>query len=439
MSQRTRRARVATAAALSLAVIMPLAACSASENAGTDAPVELTFQTWVPNIDKAVDAFNEAHDDIHVTVEPIAAGPDGGYAKMLSAVKAGNPADVAQIGYDEFSTFLLNDALEDITEYAGDAADDFTEWQWETSVFDGKVYGIPQASGPIGQFYRADVFAELGLTAPATWEEYYEAAKVIRASGPDRYIAAFAANQAAWLMGLAMQAGEPWFTTSNDGWNVAIDNDDTLRMAAFWQKLLDEDLVKVEADMSNEWYTDIQTGNISTWMSGSWAAAIISGNAPDTAGLWAAAEMPQWTAGEHVSASWGGGSGTAVLKGSKHPAEATEFLLWLNGTPESASTLTSIGAGWPALADTSQVKALSDDPATFEFFGGQNIWDTFAVSDANVSTEWQWPPLIDTLYAALTDNVKAAVQNKTPLAGAFEKTQADMVKAMQDKGITVNE
>ena len=440
MSQRTKRSRVVAAAALSLAVIAPLAACSSSTDAASDAPVELTFQTWVPNIETAVQAFNDAHDDIHVTVEAIAAGPDGGYAKMLSAVKAGNPADVAQVGYDEIPTFLVNDALTDISEYAGDSADLFTDWQWQTGAFSDAVYAIPQASGPVGQFYRADVFESAGLSeSPATWDEYYEAAKAIRASDPNRYITAFAANQAAWLMALAQQAGEPWFTTSGDAWNVAIDNADTLRMAEFWQKLLDEDLVKVEADMSNEWYADIQTGNISTWMSGSWAAAIVSGNAPETSGLWRAAEMPQWVAGEHVSASWGGGSANVVLKGSKHPKEATEFLLWLNGTADSASTLTTIGAGWPAMSDKSEITALTDDPTTFEFFGGQNIWDTFEVSDANIASGWQYPPLIDTLYAALTDNVKAAVQNKTPLTGAFEKTQTDMVKAMKAKGISVNE
>ena len=95
--------------------------------AATDEPSRLTFQSWVPNIDQAVDAFNEAHDDIHVTLETITAGPDGGYAKMLSAVQAGNPADVAQVGYDAIPDFLVNDALEDITDYVADSADLFTD------------------------------------------------------------------------------------------------------------------------------------------------------------------------------------------------------------------------------------------------------------------------------------------------------------------------
>jgi multiple sugar transport system substrate-binding protein len=141
------------AAAVVATTAVSLAACSSDEQAA-NGPVELTFQSWVPNIDRVVDAFNEAHDDVHVTLETVTAGPDGGYATMQSAVQAGNAADVAQIGYDAIPDFLINDALEDITEYVEGDADLFTEWQWQTGVFGGSVYSIPQASGPLGQFYR---------------------------------------------------------------------------------------------------------------------------------------------------------------------------------------------------------------------------------------------------------------------------------------------
>ncbi len=438
---RSRRWRTLIAATAALAAVIPLAACSSSnsdsDSGSSSSPVTITFQTWVPNIQKAVDAFNSSHKDIKVKLQTITAGPDGGYAKMLAAVKAGNPADVAAVGYSELPTFRLNDALADITPYVKSEQSKFTAWQWNTGVFDGKVYAVPQASGPMGQFYRKDLFDALGLKAPATWDEYYEAAKAIHAADPNHYIAAFASNQAPWLAGLAQQAGAKWFSTSGNKWNVHIDDAATLKAAAFWQKLIDQGLVKIEPDLSNEWYADLQQGNILSWMSGSWAGAIIEVNAPATSGKWAAAEMPQWTAGEHVSAAWDGGSANAVLRGSKHPKQAAEFALWLNGNPKSVSILNSIGAGWPALADKSQVTTLKNDPTTFNFFGGQNIWDTFAVADKGVDTTWKWPPLVDTLYSSLTDNMKAAVQNKTPIADAFTKTQDDMVNAMKAKGISV--
>lgn len=431
-----RRLKATTAIAGAVVAALSLGSCSAGTPAA-DGPVELTFQSWVPNIDQAVDAFNESHDDIQVTLETITAGPDGGYAKMFSAVQAGNPADVAQVGYDAIPEFLVNDAVEDITDYVGDSADLFTEWQWQTGVFDDRVYSVPQASGPLGQFYRKDIFDSLGLSYPTTWDEYYEAAKVIRASDPNRYIAAFAFNQAPWLIGLAQQGGGEWFAAENDAWKVGIADEATLKVAEFWQRLIDEDLVKIEADFSSEWNADIQNGNVVTWISGSWADAIVRGTAPDTAGAWAVAPMPQWTEGETVSATWAGGSANVVLKGTEHPKEAAEFALWLNSDPESVSILTSVGAGWPAITDLDAVESLQDDPEVFAFYGGQNIWDVFAESDAAVASTWQWPPLSQTLFADLTDNVKAAVEAGTPLPDAFTQTQADFIAALDGKGIAV--
>ncbi|WP_187264872.1 ABC transporter substrate-binding protein [Homoserinibacter sp. GY 40078] len=428
--------RVAVVGVASVGLAVALAGCSTGDT-GSEGPVEITFQSWVPNIDQAVDAFNESQDDIHVTLETITAGPDGGYAKMLSAVEAGNPADVAQVGYTDLPDFLVAGALEDITSYVSDSEDLFTPWQWQSGVFDGKVYAVPQASGPLVQFYRSDIFEEAGVAYPTTWDEYYEAAKAIRATGSDRYITAFAFNQAPWMVGLAQQGGAKWFDTAGDSWQVDIDGQDTLNVFAFWQKLIDEDLVKVEADFSSEWNADLQNGNIATWISGSWADAILRGTAPDTAGKWSVGAVPQWTAGENASATWGGGSASAVLKGSKHPKEAAEFALYLNSNPDSVSILTSIGAGWPAISDISEIASLQDDPTVFDFYGGQNIWEVAAASDAAVDNSWRFPPLWSTLTSSLTDNVKSAIDSGTSLTDAVAQTQSDMVDAMTQKGISV--
>jgi multiple sugar transport system substrate-binding protein len=368
----TRRAilrRTAVAGIVTLGLSAALAACAPAdgESGGGDGPVEITFQSWVPNIDQAVDAFNASHDDIEVTLETITAGPDGGYAKMLAAVQAGDAADVAQVGYSDLPDFLVADALEDITPYVGDSESLFTPWQWEAGVFNDAVYAVPQASGPLVQFYRSDIFAEAGVEYPTTWDEYYEAAKAIHALGPDKYITAYAFNQAPWMIGLSEQAGATWFSTEGDAWNVDVDGDDTIKVADFWQKLIDEDLVKVEADFSNEWNADLQNGNVATWIVGSWGDAILRGTAPDTAGNWSVGLVPQWEAGGTASATWAGGSASVVLKGSDNPEAAAEFALWLNSDPESVSILTSIGAGWPAISDISEIQSLQDDPTVFDF------------------------------------------------------------------------
>src|SRR5690606_24591068 len=146
VSMRSKLARAAAA----LAAVTLAAACGAGEPAadgGGDPaqPVELTFWSWVPDIQKAVDAFNAAHPGIKVNLETVTPGPDGGYAKMLAAVKAGNAPDVAQVGYDSLPSFLVTGALEDVTEPDEGHAGKFVVWQRNTGVVAGQDSANPQA------------------------------------------------------------------------------------------------------------------------------------------------------------------------------------------------------------------------------------------------------------------------------------------------------
>ena len=65
---------------LLLGVTLFAAACSSDNNgSGTPKPeekVELSFWTWVPNIDKVVEKWNASHPNIHVTASNHAQGDE---------------------------------------------------------------------------------------------------------------------------------------------------------------------------------------------------------------------------------------------------------------------------------------------------------------------------------------------------------------------------
>jgi multiple sugar transport system substrate-binding protein len=398
-------------------------------------PVELHFASWVPNIRNAVDLFNRAHSDVHVTLDDMTAGPDGGYAKLLAAVRAGNAPDVAQVGYDEMPAFLVAGALQDVTQYAQDSESKFVPWQWKQGVFGGKVYGIPQASGPMAFYYRKDLFDRWGLTAPRTWADFAADAAKIRARGSS--IVTFPPTQAPMFLGLAQQAGQQWFTPRDDAWDVTVNNSDTMRMANYWQGLVSRRLVQTEPDMSTGWFKDLQTGSIVGWIGASWGDALLRQGAPRTAGKWRVADLPQWANdGRTVSASWAGGSASAILRGTDHPEQATEFAVWLNSNLDSVNSLLTDGYGWPAIADPSHVRSLQDDPTVFKFYGGQNIWDTFARADAGVDVDWAWPPTTDELYATVTDQLKKAVTGGS-IPDAVNTIQQQSVSQLKAKGLSV--
>jgi multiple sugar transport system substrate-binding protein len=435
-----RWARLATATTAAVAL---LAACS-DGGSKTDAKdtgdlkpgqkIEMTFWSWVPGVDKAVDLWNSEHPNVQVKLEKIPAGSSGGYAKMFSALKAGTAPDLAQVEYQEIPGFLLQDGLVDLTKYGvANAKDKFVAWQWAQGAFGGAVYAVPQASGPMGMFYRQDLFSSWGVEPPQTWEQFEAAARKIHAADPTAYICAFPPGNSAWFTSLAWQAGARWFDVDGDNWKVKIDDPATLKVAEYWDRLRTEGVVKLEPDFANGWYKDLQDGKIPAWVSAQWGDAILTGNAPQTAGKWRVAPMPQWQAGENRSANWGGSS-TAVLKGAKHPKQATEFAIWLNSDPKSIDLLVKGGYGWPAANDAFKGTTLNQPS---DFFGGQRYNDVFADADKTIDKNWKWIPTVDATYQHLNDGFQNAVAGKGTFVDAVKNAQTQTVADMKAKGLKV--
>lgn len=445
MSHPTRHRSRRWLAIAATALLAATAACigQSSSSGSTDTvaaakpgeKVNLTFWSWVPGVDKAVDLWNQNNPNVQVTLQKIPSGTNGGYAKMHSALQAKTAPDLAQVEYQEIPGFLLDGGLVDLNKYnAAQYQSKFVDWQWAQGTYGGSVYAIPQASGPMGLFYRADLFAKYGVTKPpATWDEYEQAAIKIHKANPQAYIGTFPPGNAAWFASLAWQNGAKWFSVNGDTWSVNIDTPATEKVAAYWDKLRTAGVIKTEPDFANGWYKDLQTGAITSWVSASWGDAIITGNAPSTSGKWKVAPMPQWTAGATASANWGGSS-TALLTGTKHPNEALKFAAWLNSDPKSIDLLIKGGYGWPAAKDAFKGSSLNQPSA---FFGGQKYNDVFAAADKNIDKSWGWIPTVDAAYGHLNDGFSAAVAGKGSFLSTIKQAQAAVVADLKAKGLKV--
>ena len=140
-----------TAMALAASVAL-LAAC----NSGTDPAqpaekVNLTFWTWVPNIDAVVAKWNAANPNIQVTASNQAQG-DELVTKLLTADQAGNPPDLVQAEYQALPTLVSKDALADVSAEVAGAEDDFAEGVWRTpggGIKRGAVHGTTDAIGEL--------------------------------------------------------------------------------------------------------------------------------------------------------------------------------------------------------------------------------------------------------------------------------------------------
>ncbi|WP_125776919.1 ABC transporter substrate-binding protein [Antribacter gilvus] len=416
-------------------------ACSGGGTGGDDAadgPVELTFWTWTPGIEKVVDLWNAENPDIQVTVNKQDGG-DPAVTKLLTAIEAGSGApDLMQAEYQKLPQLVSAGALADISgEVSGDLAGHFPDGVWNAvTLGSDAVYAVPQDSGPMQFYYREDVFAELGLEVPTTWEEYAEVARAVHVSDPTKYLGTFSANDAGWFTGLTQQAGASWYGIEGESWTVAIDSPEVRQVAEYWGGLVEEGAIDNKPMYTPEWNAALNDGSQVGWLSAIWAPGVLAGNAADTAGKWRMAPMPQWDASAPATGNWGG-SATAVTSQSEHAAQAAEFVSWLNTDPVAVQALVDESGIYPADIPASTA-ALADPP---EFFANQPDFYELASQTAQTANPFTYGPNINVAYSAYNDEFAKATEARTQDAfvEAVEAVQAATVADLKNSGFSVNE
>ncbi|AZH82145.1 extracellular solute-binding protein [Plantibacter sp. PA-3-X8] len=436
--------RTAVAAAVLSAVV--LSGCSSTGSEGGSAAascapaegkVDLSFTSWIPGIEEVVDVWNKENPDIQVKVQTGPNGNSGTYQNFFNQLKAGNAPDLGQIEYDALPNFRVQNGLMDlgVCDDVMAAKDDFVDWTWgQVSLGESdSVYAVPQDSGPMAMFYRADLFEQNGIAIPTTWAEYKEAAKKVRATGA--YITNFSQGDINQFAGFVWQAGGSWFNNDGSDWTVDLTDPASKKVADYWQDLIDEDLVSTVPTWTTEWDNAYNSSAAWTWNSAVWGANSIASGAPDTAGKWAVAKAPQWEAGDSAAGNWGGSS-TAVFTGSKHPYEASKFALWLNTSDEALTMLNKSANIYPATKEGLNLPVLKEG---VDFYGGQPIYDVFAEASSEVSEDFAWGPTMTQTYNEVSDGFKAAVSGDGTLLDALTKGQSATIDALKAQSIPVKE
>ena len=398
-------------------------------------PTELTFWTWLPDIQNEVDLFEAAYPAISVTVENVGQGADH-YQQLRAALQAGEGApDVAQMEYQFIPSFLVTESLLDLTPYgAAELEGDYVPSVWAQVATGDGVWSIPQDTGPMGNLYRADILEQAGVTEPpATWEEYAVAAEAVRSS-TDSYISNFAPNGP--IVSFLWQAGvRPFGYDGAEGVTVNVNSPEAKEVMSYWQDLIQRDLVSVDADFNDNWYQGLANGKYAGWLTAAWGPVFLQGTAAETSGLWSAAPLPQWTAGESVSANWGGSS-DAVMATTENPIAAYELARWINNETEPTLMFATEQFLFPAQNEVLSDPAFLDQES--EFFGGQRVNALFAEISTTVDTEFQWLPYMEFAFTSLEETVGVAIAEKGDLAAGLDAWQDALVSYGEEQGFTVN-
>lgn len=435
VNKRTLRPLAALVGATAITATM-LAGCSTPASPDGDGPVTLSFVSWDPNMDTIVDTWNEANPDIQVELSKPSESADELVTKFITQHKAGANPDIVKVEYQSLPALIANDVVIDLSEYLPDITGKFDEASLAQVEFEGAVYGVPQDFAPLVFFYRQDVFDSLGLAAPTTWDEYAEAARTIHAANPAQYLGTFSAGDPGWFAGLAQQAGANWWSASGDEWTVAVNDEASKKVADYWQGLIEEGVIKSDPFWSTQWSAEMNDGTLAGWVSAAWAPAQFPNIAADTAGKWTAAPLPAWTAGDTATGIWGG-SAMAVTTDSDHPAEAAQFLDWLNTSDEALAAQISTINVYPAATSGRSLPELDAPPA---FMSNQPDYYALIGEVAPSAKSFDiWGPDATVTFSAYRDGFSAALQNGTSLSDALDAMQKTTVDDMTQLGFTVIE
>jgi multiple sugar transport system substrate-binding protein len=140
----------------------------------------LQWSSFIPaadvEIDRQAEEFKKA-TGIDITVEKI--NQNDIPARMTAAIESGSGADVIQLNANQPQLFAngLADHNALMEELVGDRLYD---WARAAAVVDGVARGVPEYNLGNAIVYRKDVFDELGLAVPNTWDEYLEVGRVLK-------------------------------------------------------------------------------------------------------------------------------------------------------------------------------------------------------------------------------------------------------------------
>lgn len=205
--------------AAGLVAALALAGCTAGDGGGGGVPQEegtpdkLTMLVMDSPSADGLKALAETYEDeTGIAIEFVEVPYEQLATKVILAAQSGQATyDLAQVDAGYLPQIVaagallpLDDYLESDTDYG--YADDFPEGLKDYAKHDGISYSVPLSTEPYLQWYRTDLFEELGLTPATTWDEVLENAKALDAAGDIGYGGVYGASGSAYFYITMLQA-----------------------------------------------------------------------------------------------------------------------------------------------------------------------------------------------------------------------------------------
>ena len=295
-----------------------------SISAAVAQPVTISMWTIDKNGTYALLAkeFDDANEDI--VVEHRVVPFDDLVPETLRAVATGQTPDLIAIDNPEFALFSSRGALLDITDRVANSsvidANAFYAGPMASATWDGKLYGVPEATNTIALFYNKDLFAKAGIAEPPkTWDEMLDDARKLNDPANNVYgitISARAGEEGTFqFLPFIQMAGGSYSNVNVPG---------AVKALEIWKTLLDEKLASQDILSQGQWDSTgtFNAGNAAMAISGPWE---INRMSTDAKFDWGVALFPTETEGGPRSSGMGDFN-WGISATTEHPDEAFRFI-----------------------------------------------------------------------------------------------------------------
>lgn len=344
------------AAALSLACASTLFAATAVTASAADKKEVVIWDYFETDAQKEmmqslIDGFNASQDEYeasHVYV------PFADYEKQLTlGIASGELPDLVILDGCGMASFIQLGLFGDISD-ADINWDEYMEGPMESTMLDGKHYGIPFATNCTALYYNKDLFDAAGIDYPdenTTWDEFHEMAKALTKDGVSGFGNAATNTDEGTFQCLQ------WLYTAGGSYTDIEDGVDAYKLMqemiedGSWTK---ECVNWTQSDVNN----NFMAGNLAMQQNGPWQIPGIEANAPDL--NYGVTVLPKKDADSEQATSILGGENMGVVnKDDTSGAEA--FLKYYDQTDVMVDAMKQYGS-YPPKTEAAKDSYWTDDP-----------------------------------------------------------------------------
>jgi multiple sugar transport system substrate-binding protein len=290
--------------------------------------------------DKVVAAFTAKTPAIKVNVEPVVEGSWS--AKLTTSLAAGTPPDTVMCAFGDFLPFCKRGDLMELEQFLAKDRDvrpaDWFPLALDSMKYKGKIFNMPYNGGTYALFYNKELFDRTKIKYPDdtwTWDKYIEAATQLTtdSKGVHASEAGFDGNNVALYGAHNVQSDPSWWywiwTYGSDlytnGNREANFRDPKVLDAIQWIADTHKKRIWPSVLVKDASPAGLRSANaaMTTW--GHWQVARVRTDPFK----WDVAPMPKTKDGKRIALGWYSGNG--MVRGTKQPGAAWEFLKFFGG------------------------------------------------------------------------------------------------------------